>query len=269
MNPFSFSGPAAGVVPPGSISYSEIQNVSAQYVLLGRQSSGAGSIEEIVSSAAVFTMLGSNSAAAIRSNIGAINIAGDTMTGALVINFATAPQLELISESSSAQQRFNTYSNTASDTANFVTRRGRGTASVPLALNQNDAVGQWVTNAYLSGAFSSISFFRSIVTATTPSSTARDAAVFLQLGNGSTISEMTRWDWTAGLSMYGASNVVIDANRVFRNRVLTVGTLPAGVQGMMTSVNDSLDAPVYNAAAVGGGVVYAKVTYTGAAWVYG
>lgn len=52
------------------VTYAKMQNVSAQYRLLGRSSSGAGDVEEVASSANVFTMLGSANNAAIRSNIG-------------------------------------------------------------------------------------------------------------------------------------------------------------------------------------------------------
>lgn len=54
----------------GDLPFANIQDITAQYRLLGRSSSGAGVIEEIASSANVFTMLGSADNAAIRTNIG-------------------------------------------------------------------------------------------------------------------------------------------------------------------------------------------------------
>ena len=53
-----------------TVSYSNIQNLSAQYVLLGRSSSGAGIVQEVPTSATVFTMLGSANLGTLQTNIG-------------------------------------------------------------------------------------------------------------------------------------------------------------------------------------------------------
>lgn len=64
-------------------------SATAQYRLFGRSSAGAGAGQEIASSAAVFTMLGSANNAAILSNIGALALTGGALTGDLTITSTT------------------------------------------------------------------------------------------------------------------------------------------------------------------------------------
>jgi len=54
-------------IDAGVVSYAKIQDVSAQYRLLGRSSSGAGDVEEITSSANVFSILGAANYASVRT----------------------------------------------------------------------------------------------------------------------------------------------------------------------------------------------------------
>lgn len=72
------------------------------------------------------------------------------------------------------------------------------------------------------------------------------------------------------LAYYVSGTVAIDTNGLLRARPFTVGTLPAaaGVVGAKARVTDSLAAPVFAAAAVGGGVVYAPVESDGTTWRY-
>lgn len=76
-----------------------------------------------------------------------------------------------------------------------------------------------------------------------------------------------RLDNESGLSMFGA-NPVIDANRVFRNRIFTVATLPTGASGMSSFVSDALG-PTFGAAVVGGGAVPIPVYHDGTSWKVG
>lgn len=64
------SSGATWTIDNDAVTYAKIQNVSAQYRLLGRASASAGDIEEITSSADIFTFLGSANAAAARTNLG-------------------------------------------------------------------------------------------------------------------------------------------------------------------------------------------------------
>lgn len=79
----SFTGTFA--VPAGSISYAEIQDVSATDRLLGRSTAGAGDIEEIACTATARSILDDASTAAVLTTIGALPLAGGTLTGALVL----------------------------------------------------------------------------------------------------------------------------------------------------------------------------------------
>ena len=68
INNASFTGSFA--VPAGSISYAEIQNVSATDRLLGRSTAGAGDIEEIVCTAAGRALLDDADSSAQRTTLG-------------------------------------------------------------------------------------------------------------------------------------------------------------------------------------------------------
>ncbi|MBM3617729.1 MAG: DUF2793 domain-containing protein, partial [Alphaproteobacteria bacterium] len=82
-------------VKDNSITYAKVQNVSATDKLLGRASSGAGSIEEITCTAAGRALLDDADAAAQRMTLGAASLAGNTFTGAQLIpdGSASAPSL--------------------------------------------------------------------------------------------------------------------------------------------------------------------------------
>jgi len=82
---------ATWTIDNGVVSYAKLQNISAQYVLLGRSSSGAGVVQEIASSSDVFALLGCANNAAIRTSIGvgsistqaasAVALTGGSVTG--------------------------------------------------------------------------------------------------------------------------------------------------------------------------------------------
>lgn len=72
-------------------------------------------------------------------------------------------------------------------------------------------------------------------------------------------------------ALYTNGNLVADTNGLLRTRAYTVGTLPAaaGITGAIARVTDALVAPVYAAAATGGGTTFAKVVSDGTIWRYG
>lgn len=74
-------------IDPQAVTYAKIQNVSATDKILGRQTAGAGSVEEITCTAAARSVLDDASTSAMLTTLGAVAKAGDTMTGAL--NWAT------------------------------------------------------------------------------------------------------------------------------------------------------------------------------------
>ena len=61
---------ATAGIADDAVTYAKIQNVSAQYRLLGRQTALAGDVEEITSSADIFSFLGSSTYANARTNLG-------------------------------------------------------------------------------------------------------------------------------------------------------------------------------------------------------
>lgn len=61
---------ATAGIADDAVTYAKIQNVSAQYRLLGRQTALAGDVEEITSSANMFSLLGSADYSAARTNLG-------------------------------------------------------------------------------------------------------------------------------------------------------------------------------------------------------
>lgn len=78
-------------------------------------------------------------------------------------------------------------------------------------------------------------------------------------------TEVARFDPTNGLSMFGA-NPAIDANRLFRTRPYTVGTLPTvGTADRLCSVTDA-NAPTWNATLAGGGAVRCLAYDNGTNW---
>lgn len=61
------AGGATWTIDNDVVTYAKMQNISAQYSLLGRSSSGAGDIQEVATSADTFTLLGSANFSAMRT----------------------------------------------------------------------------------------------------------------------------------------------------------------------------------------------------------
>jgi hypothetical protein len=61
---------ATAGITDNAVTYAKIQDVSAQYRLLGRQTALAGDVEEVTSSANMFSLLGSADYSAARTNLG-------------------------------------------------------------------------------------------------------------------------------------------------------------------------------------------------------
>lgn len=64
------SSGATWTVDNDAITYAKMQNVSAQYKILGRSTSGAGDVEELSTSANMISLLGSADYSAARTNLG-------------------------------------------------------------------------------------------------------------------------------------------------------------------------------------------------------
>lgn len=266
---------------------------AASSILFGRTTAGAGAGEEIAISANVLTMLQSANNAAIRSNIGAVNIAGDTITGTVnitaspialnlgnAVSFSqsnllnlqnangTATVFTVVGDGGNAQMTVRRFDATANG-AVLNLGKGRGSAGSPAGANASDTLASLIFQGYDSGAtLRSTGSIRAVAVSALTSTNGETRIVFNTAPSTSvTEAENARLDQATGFSMYGA-NPVIDANRVFRNRIYTVATLPTGVDGMRTYVSDAL-APTALASVTGGGAVHVPVFYDGSAWKVG
>jgi len=163
----------------------------------------------------------------------------------------------------------NRYSTNGSGVS-FNQRKSRGSLATPTIVSNADLVNQIVGFGHSGVGFVEVANLTSVVSEPTPSTTAMGAQwrFALNPAGSVTTTEVFRLDHTNGFQMFGA-NPVIDANRLFRRRVYTVGTLPAaGTQGRTAFVSDA-NAPVWGAAVAGGGAVGVPVYDTGAAWFVG
>lgn len=183
-------------------------------------------------------------------------------------------QVRCISEGPSANS-VERYTTNAAGAA-YRVRKSRGTIVTPTLPVLNDVSGtynfEW--NAAPSPAVFSIGaqIGGTLIETGAVASTAIGTRITFNacpIGSG-TLSEMVRMETATGISMGGA-NPVIDANRVFRMRSFTVGTLPAGVQGgrcYVTDANATLTAGIGTVVAAGGANVV-PVFYDGANWRIG
>ena len=79
------AGSNATTIAAGVVTYAKIQNVSATDRLLGRSTAGAGVVEEITCTATGRSILDDTTTAAVLTTIGALPLAGGTLTGALTL----------------------------------------------------------------------------------------------------------------------------------------------------------------------------------------
>lgn len=179
-------------------------------------------------------------------------------------------RIKILGDGQAAVNNMEKYSADATSGVHFF-RKGRGSYSAPTQALAADNLGQ-INYAGIDNGGTPTSRnaaqINAVAISNVTTTSAEGRIVFLNCPAASlTLTEIARWEQATGYSMFGA-NVVVDANRVYRNRIFTVATLPAGVQGMRTVVSDAL-APAFNAAVVGGGAVTIPVFYTGAAWNVG
>lgn len=198
---------------------------------------------------------------------------GDTMTGPLVTNAGSGSGvgtagLTLRSDDAGAiGPALVTYHNSASpaggDVAWWLRCFGRNTTPADTLLFQQAILFDTVTAGTES---STMTYVLKVAGVNTTDFT---------VGGGVMLGNATSGRQGAGTlnatTIYTNGNMVADSNGIIRYRPFTFGTLPAaaGVGGGNTRISDSLAAPVYNAAAVGGGATFAKVASDGTIWRYG
>jgi hypothetical protein len=90
------SAPAWGATPltDEQVTYAKIQHVSATDKLLGRSTAGAGDVEEIACTATGRSILDDTTTAAVCTTIGALPLAGGTMSGDITLGENTAIALD-------------------------------------------------------------------------------------------------------------------------------------------------------------------------------
>lgn len=195
-----------------------------------------------------------------------VRITGDTMTGQLVISIPASGG-PLVMQSQGATTAFLERYDAVSAAPAFTGRKARGTIAAPAVIATNDEVVRMLGQAFDGTSYRNGGRFTFLIIDAAPSATSMASRWQLDLNDVGSVTpaETLRADRATGFSMFGA-NIVVDANRVFRNRIFTVGTLPAGVNGMRTFVSDSTVtlALGIGAVVVGGGANIVPVYYDGA-----
>lgn len=189
--------------------------------------------------------------------------AGDTMTGSLTINVPAGALFDVISNAG-ANIRTQRYSNDV-NAGQYIVRKARGTFAAPAVIVQNDLCFNFLGQAYDGAAFVTAVTMNGRVTAATPSATDMESELRGLACPAASVTQVEVYSFSHRNGLQLFANIVIDANRVYRNRIFTFGTLPAGVAGMETNINDAL-APAWNVALAGGGAVFCGARYNGAAW---
>jgi hypothetical protein len=149
-------------------------------------------------------------------------------------------------------------------------RKARGTIAAPLVVQNLDILAQSVFSGWDGvSAFQIAASYQVRTIEPTPSPTAMAGRYIFNASPLGSIAatEVARIDFNTGLSMYGA-NPVIDSNRLLRNRVFTVATLPTFVEGAQASVSDATLTMItgLGLAPVGGGTNHVPVTADNVGW---
>jgi hypothetical protein len=224
--------------------------------------------------------------------------AGDTMTGPLVINLAAfsapaAPSdtiFHLNGLGTGFQSRFLVDAISNDTRAVWAMRRARDAGGgSPGAVQSGDSLGAiggfgYGATAYSPSSRGGVDFeatenwtdtaqgTRTGIRTTANGSSGSSIRLYVQLGvwtlNATGGDQGIDTINTRGYFIDG--NAVADSNRLIRRRVYTFGTLPAaGTNGRYAQISDGAAAPVWGAAAAGGGAVQTPVFDNGAAWTNG
>lgn len=266
-NALAFTQLTAGMVPNNTLTLASLANATQRAIIAA---SGAGAWAETAISANVLTMLGSADNAAIRSNIGAVNIAGDTMTGQLIINLASTTTPLIVRTNGGNNVNASRYANDAFG-AVLALQHGRGTFASPTDVVNGDEGMRITGSCYAGGAFRTVGGFLFGTKAVTPSSTDMEGRWILSASPAGTVSdtEVLRASHAEGFVLKGV--VVVDTNSLLRRRGFTIATLPTavGIQGATAYVTDSLAVGAFGATLTAGGSTNAPVTSDGTVWRYG
>lgn len=253
--PFSVSG--------GTLS----AQAAGQYNVMGRKTAGAGAYEDCTR--AELNIAGTDLAntfsksQTISSTSEAVALSVYSSVGSAAIN--------LTGDGVQATLNFSRFQNSGAAAPVFRLRKARGTEAAPVVVNNNDVLGNITHQGYDSAAFATVANDRVEMAQAGGIGTMGARRVIELTPNGSaTPAEIMRLDHQAGWQAFGA-NTVVDAQRLLKRRAFTFATLPAAAasQDGFAVITDGAAAPVWNAAAAGGGAVRTPVWSTGAVWQNG
>lgn len=209
-------------------------------------------------------------------------LAGDTMTGPLIVNAGAATAVKaaqttsgltntdaaLVVESSdpgASGPTFAAWHNSVSPVVNDAVYRWRSYANDSLGAPFVAAQELVLVTNVTAGAMAAEHIWATAAAGTFAFRARLALGLFMDLATGGDQGIGT----INATSLYANANIIADTNGLLRARVLTVGTLPAAVQGAKAHVTDAL-APAFGAAVVGGGAVSVPVYGNNApAWFVG
>lgn len=259
----NWGGVTDGMLAANTIALTKLANAAAQYNIVGRKSLGAGAWEDCTRTE--------------------LRVAGsdlsNTFTLPQIISISTGQVLQTVTTAGTGimcvadgTTGTNTLERNQGNSGGAVLNfdKSRGSNAVKSAVNFNDAVGQTSYRGYDGADYRTAAQIIARVIEATPSSTAMAGRLeFYTSPIGSVTPGLVVAIESVGVKVGGtaAANLVIDANRLLNARVYTFGTLPAaGVAGRRAQISDGAAAPVFGAAAAGGGALQTPVYDTGAAW---
>jgi hypothetical protein len=248
-----------GMVPTNTVGLSKLINSLAQYNLVGRKTSGAGAWEECTRTELNIPSLETT------------NLFLNTITvNRNVTAVGSLPVLSYGFIGNQADGATGVIANVSyGNTSGFAGMRINGTAASPSALVNFSNYCRLVGYGY-DGTNVSLGAVISIIATETWSGSARGSRITLNpVTNGTTaqLNNAFGVENNGDVSMGSSTNIVIDANRLFRLRQYTVATLPAaGTAGRRAAVTDAL-APAFLTTVAGGGAINTPVYDNGANWV--
>lgn len=221
---------------------------------------------------------------------------GQNFTKTVIVNLGGGPIPGVISSSvtffgfgvgTSVRSVNDAIGDTSNSDAGFTTRRARGTATAPAAVQNGDRLGIWGASAYAATGYLSGSraYMEALAAGTWTDTSAPTTLAFATTSSGSTAATV-RWTISSGGHLLPETDDVytigadtfapqqITAARFIKTRPLLVLTLPsavaagAGARAYVTNATATLTAGIGTVVA-GGGANKVPVVSDGADWIIG
>lgn len=256
-----------------SIALSSLANAAAQFDVIGRKTAGAGAWEDC-------TRPQLNIAGTDLANTFTLSQVINTSGGTLqILPIASALQIQQVSGGTRIGLNAVAGGNAVQG------QRANGTYAAPTALTTNDVMLTQIANGYDGANYGgSVCGFRMraaepftagaqgsfIDFLTTPIGSTTIAARWVMADDGSFNYQGGTKQGAGtinGTALYATNTIIADTNGLLRRRAFTFATLPAaGTAGRLAAITDGAAAPVWLAAAAGGGATYTPVIDNGASW---